>query len=309
MTACWRERGEDGCRRIAPLAPGATFSYVIPVSTRSWIGRTLPARWPLRVAAFGDCGTGRKHQRRVAQSLERFDPDLVLLLGDIVYPDGDDEDYDKKYFKPYAAVLPKIAFFPTLGNHDYANDEDADDGEERYREAYSKIHRRPKYYSFDAAGVHFISLDTNQAYEIEAAEPIGPGTAQWRWLEKDLERAKARWIIVFLHVPVYTSTKHGDHKFLRRSLEPLFEKHGVDVVFQGHNHIYERSRPIRGVVYVTAGTGGKSLYSGDPQWPAWLESRQETFGFAAATIENDILTLEMIDETGRTLDRAVLRKP
>lgn len=309
VTACWRDRQVDECRTFADLAPGATFAYSLPGYAQSWLARTLPATLPLRVAALGDSGAGGRHQRRVARALERFDPDLVLHLGDIVYPTGADEDYDGKYFKSYENILSRVAFFPTLGNHDYANDGDADDGERRYRQAYSKIHRRPKYYSFEAAGVHFISLDSNEAYGIGAAAPIGPESQQRRWLEESLRRSQAEWKIVFLHVPVYSGYSHGDHEFLRASLEPLFVKYGVDVVFQGHNHIYERSRSISGVVYVTAGNGGRSLRRVRRTRQPWLEKRLGEYGFAAATIERDSLTLEMIDEKGRALDRVVLKKP
>lgn len=304
-TACWRlSSGEDGCQALSGLAPGATFSYQVPVSGDRWVSRALPDRGPLRVAAFGDSGQDRAAQWEVGRLVNRLDPHLVLLLGDIVYPAGADSHYDQKYFRPYAKVLPRIPFFPSIGNHDYGNDDDPEDGDERFREAYRRIHRRPRYYSFDAGPAHFVSIDVNEAYDIGAAAPITEGSQQWRWLDRDLGASEAPWKIAFLHVPVYSSYRHGDHELLQRALEPLFVKHGVRLVLQGHNHLYERTKPIKGVVYVTAGTGGAKLKRREHEPPEWLEVMRLRHGLALLMISDKRMALEFIADDGGVLDRA-----
>ena len=309
--ACWTPAGEaagDRCRVLRHLKPGSDFPYKVPGSTEAWTGRALPARGRFTFAAFGDSGEGNKAQARVAAVLRTLSPDFVLLLGDVVYPTGRFEDYDRKYFRPYAALLSRIPFFPAPGNHDYGNyHRSAEKGEARLKEGYFRVFRRPKYYSFDVAGAHFASLDTNAADGIPAAEPVGPDSAQVRWLKSDLERSRAKWKIVLMHVPLYASFHHGDYESLQRSLEPLFEKYGVDLVLQGHDHIYERSKPINGVLYVVAGTGG-SLLRDWPERKPWVEKQIIDFGLAAVVVDGPTLELKWLDAEGKAQDDVTLRK-
>ncbi len=309
---CWRfgsKRSGDGCRRLANLTPGATFAYTIDGSTSVWTGDALPpAGALLRFAVFGDSGKGRKHQYRVADTIERWGPDLVLHTGDIVYPGGKDKHYDKKHFRPYRRILPRIPFFPSLGNHDYGNTGNFKKGDKRFRKHYSRIHRRPRYYSFDAGSAHFVSLDNNNEGDgIAAAAPVRADSKQARWLEEDLASSHAPWKIVFLHIPVYTAHYHGDQATLQKELEPVFRRHGVDVVFQAHNHHYERLKPIHGIQYVTTGTGGARLYKFGGKKPFSAEQISE-YGFVGVTLKPDSLVLEFIDEQGRVRDRHIIKK-
>ena len=312
VRVCWRigeQRRGDACRRLDGLEPGESFTYSLDGSTRTWTATALPADDAgLRFAAFGDIGTGDENQYRVAAVLEQWDPALVIIAGDIVYPTGKDEDYDANYFRPYANLLTRAPFFPALGNHDYGNTDSRKKGKRRFRKHYVPIHQRPRYYSFDAGGAHFVSLDDNlEGAGVKAAASIAPGSEQLRWLEKDLKGSTARWKIVFLHVPLYTCRKHGNHEKVRKSLEPLLERHGVDVVFAGHNHHYERSRPVKGVTYVTVGMGGARLYKKTRE-NKWSEKFLEEFGFVGVALTPDELTLEMIDAHGRIRDRHVIKK-
>lgn len=300
---------EVRCRAERNFTPGAEFAYAIDGSTASLRARALPAPGArLRFAAFGDSGQGSEGQLRVAAALERLDPDLVLLLGDIVYQRGRPERYRERFFAPYARTLARVPFFPAPGNHDYGNHYlSRRIGERRLNEGYRLVFQRPKYYSFDAGDAHFASLDTNRGHRIPAAEPVGPGSAQLDWLERDLAASKARWKFVFLHVPLYSSGKHGDHPALAAALEPILARHGVDVVFQGHDHHYERTRPIRGVVYVTSGAGGGGLHPRGRDNP-YTAKRVIAHGVALATVEGRRLTLEFVDADGRVQDRHQIEK-
>ncbi|MBI5629804.1 MAG: metallophosphoesterase [Elusimicrobia bacterium] len=305
---CWKDASQEDCRTFEGLTPGATFSYSLPGSTAAWVGRALPdLSRPLRIAVFGDSGKGGPNQLQVAKVLETRDPDMAVLPGDIVYPRGEIENYPAKFFTPYAASLSRLPFYPAPGNHDYGF-RSAEKGRKRFEESYQRIHRKPAYYSFDAGPAHFVALDDNQAYDIEAAAPIDPGSAQLSWLEEDLAASKALWKIVFLHVPLYsTMLNHGNNAFLRQALEPVFQKHKVDLVLAGHDHIYERSKSLGGVVYVTAGTGGASLYRGLTDLD-WLEKQLVAFGLAWIEINGRRLTLEFVDAEGAVRDRFVLDK-
>ena len=308
---CWRDSVGQDCKTMRGLTPGAEFKYMIPGSSRLWTARALPGpSAPLAFSAFGDSGSGEAPQWRVAGVLERSRPQLVLLLGDIVYPRGADEEYDRKYFAPYGPLLSRVPFFTAPGNHDYGNAWLAAAGQRRFEEGYARVHDKPKYYSFDAGPAHFIALDDNEADYVSAAAPIGPASEQRAWLERDLAASKAPWKFVFLHVPLYTSTAfHGDNDYVRRSLEPLLRRYGVAVVFQGHDHRYERSRPIGGVVYVTAGSGGAELAPAPRRDGAdWVEREIRAYGLVNARVDRRRLRLEFVDDQGRVLDSTELSR-
>jgi hypothetical protein len=79
-------------------------------------------------------------------------------------------------------------------------------------------------------------------------------------LEEDLAATRKRWKIAFLHRSPYGSSRHGGDERVREDQEPVFARHKVDVVFAGHDHVYEPTVPIRGVTYVVSGGGGRRLY-------------------------------------------------
>jgi hypothetical protein len=110
-------------------------------------------------------------------------------------------------------------------------------------------------------------------------------------------------------LPIHASEDHGDHEALRRWLEPILKEHRVQVVFSGHDHIYERSRPIAGTVFLTVGTGGAGLHPqrdrpDDPRFAA----RVAAHGFVHAELEGDVLRLRFLDTEGKTLDEADVRR-
>ncbi|MBI3553623.1 MAG: metallophosphoesterase [Elusimicrobia bacterium] len=309
-TVCWREAKKDECLSLSGLAPGAEFDYT--VSSRAYTAKTLPASGAkLRFAVFGDSGMATAGQKAVAKLLETLDPDMVVFTGDVVYPTGLDKDYDAKFFKIYGRTLSRRPFFPCVGNHDYGNvRKSAAIGERRYKDGYERLLRRPKYYAFDAGPAHFVSLDTNAAAPIAAAEPIGIDSAQRRWLEKDLAASKARWTIVFMHVPLFsTYYNHGDNAGLRASLQSLFEKYRVDAVFAGHDHLYQRSKRMNKVVYLTVGTGGGTVMAGPVEEHPWLEKEVVSYGLALVTLEAKRLELSFLDDRGAARDGYLIDKP
>lgn len=292
---------------------GLTFFAVLFLASAAKAAtgpRALPGPGePLRFAVFGDLGTASPAQKAVAALLDKADPQFVLLLGDIVYPGGDRADYETKYFPIYGRTLSRIPFFPAVGNHDYGNfKKSKPKGEARFAEGYGEVFRRPPYYSFKAGDAEFFSVDTNrEGYDIPAAASIAAESEQWLWLRRALESSLAKWKFVFLHVPLYSSSWHGDHAALRSFLKPLFDGK-VDVVFQGHDHVYERRRPIDGVLYVTAGTGGaklKRVLLPDDT----VAERDREHGLVVATLDGGKLRLEFRDIEGEVEDAVELEKP
>ncbi len=170
------------------------------------------------------------------------------------------------------------------------------------------------YYSFDWGPGHFVSVDANCGYPIAGAPVVDPGSEQWTWLDRDLASSTAPWKIVFLHIPPYASGGHGFNARLAKNLGPLFEKRGVDVVFQGHDHDYERTYPIvggskaeRGPIYVTVGTGGAPLYH-KTQEHSWTEVFKEVHGFLEVLIEPRKLRATGTSADGSTFDNFEIMK-
>ncbi|HXE73163.1 MAG TPA: metallophosphoesterase, partial [Candidatus Nitrosotenuis sp.] len=251
-----------------------------------------PAGRSFRFAALGDCGAGTPAQAQIAARIVADRPELVVLTGDIAYDEGSARQLQERFFIPYRQLLARIPFFPCLGNHDVRTRDGAP-----YLEAFH-LPGRERYYSFDWGDVHFVALDSNL--------PFGPGTAQDRWLASDLAAAGRPWKVVYFHHPPYSSGPHGSSQALRQAWTPLFARHGVQLVLSGHDHIYQRSRPIEGVTYVVTGGGGASLYSvGPAEWSVAAASRHHYLRLEAGPSS---LKGEAVDAAGQTFDRFELSR-
>jgi predicted MPP superfamily phosphohydrolase len=246
----------------------------------------------LRFAIIGDSGTGSDSQYKVSEVLTasraKFPYELVLMLGDNLYYGSGEKDYQKKFERPYKALLDSgLKFYATLGNHDNSN--------ERFYKPFNMNGER--YYSFKPKpGVRIFSLDSNYMDKPQLA-----------WLEKELAASGADWKIAFFHHPLYSSGgAHGSDVQLREQLEPLFLKYGVDAVFSGHEHFYERIKPQKGIYYFISG-GAAKLRDGDVK-TSNLTAKAFDSGYHFMLIElaKDTLNFQVISEQGRTVDSGAL---
>jgi acid phosphatase len=132
------------------------------------------------------------------------------------------------------------------------------------------------------------------------------GSDQAKWLEADLTANRLPWTIVYGHRPPHSSGEHGDDPGFLTFFVPLLEKHAVDLVLTGHDHHYERFRPINGVTYVVTGGGGRGVrLIGSQPLSAYAEP---VIHLVAIEVENDRLTLHAIDGVGREFDSTVIQK-
>jgi len=259
---------------LAGLAAGAEYSYRVLVEGEDLTpGDTLRFRTrgytPFSFLAFGDSGAATPEQNQLAQLMSREDPALVLHTGDLVYPHASFDHLQKKYFDFYFELMKRVAFFPSPGNHDYD-----------YTQAtpYLTVHELPteevpeedhgRYYSFDWGNVHFVALDSN----VPLARAVQGTGRMLEWLDQDLARTRQFWRVVYFHHPPYsTGPNQRDpiSAWVRQRVAPILDKHQIPVVLNGHEHSYQRSKPIRGgasvaagagTVYVTTGGGGATLY-------------------------------------------------
>lgn len=245
---------------------------------RSFTTAPVGAR-PFRVDAFADQGDCRSNRAacRVISGIVADHLAFVLGSGDLSYANEHGLESWDRWFNAVQAYAADVPLMPTMGNHEFP----AGDPMGKYTDPITSYQGRfalppshgEDYYSFDYAGTHVIALP-------EIYVRTRPGSPFRRWLQDDLTAADSdpaiRWKIAFSHRPFYSSgTKHGSYRPYVRDVLPILERHHVDLVISGHEHNYERTRPLRGGVpsshdvsssvqgtgtsYVVTGGGGKVL--------------------------------------------------
>jgi predicted phosphodiesterase len=279
-------------RLIAALIGLLVISAFRPVAQ----GVRLPDRPDsLKFAVIGDTGTGDSPQfdvaRQMAAARARFPFELVIMLGDNMYGRQSPQDFVDKFERPYEALLQRgVLFYASLGNHDNQNN--------RFYKGFNMGGER--YYTFARKNVRFFVLDSNQMDPQQRA-----------WLDDALQRSQDDWKVCYFHHPLYSDAgRHGSDVALRVTLEPLLIKYGVSVVFAGHDHVYERFTPQKGITHFVAGASGE-LRRGDvrpsPATAAYFDRDQS---FVLVEIDGDDLFFEAIARTGAIVDSgSVQRKP
>jgi predicted phosphodiesterase len=295
---------------IDDLQPGVRYAYT-PRADDIALGpaatfRTDDGGRRYSFLAVGDSGVGRQSQATIAERMRETAADFILHTGDMAY-DAAPETWNPKFFHPYADLLDTRVLWPCLGNHDDK------DGGRSWRDVFhtpaNNAAGSEYYYSFEHGNAHVVVLDS------ENTSSLKPGATQYAFLDADLRATDAAWTFVVLHRTLYSSGRHGSHESLRQYLAPLFDAHGVDIVFMGHDHSYERTVALRddavvsagtGTVYVTTGGGGASLYDVDSSWfTAYAES---TLHFVHVLVDGGRLQLDMIRDDGSTGDTMTLMK-
>lgn len=206
----------------------------------------------VRLAIYGDVRGGHDVHRRIVEAMHGEAPDAVLTTGDMVLRGSDEADW-QRFFAVIAPLAAQVPYYPSVGNHDLGR------AGESARRALAMFALPPApapegdWYSYDIGGVHLVFLDSNH-YE---------QAAQLAWLENDLRAAragKARAIIALTHAGPWSRGVHRGSKLARERYVPLLAQFHVDVLFSGHEHLYQRGE-FAGLRYIVSGGGGASLYS------------------------------------------------
>ena len=248
----------------------------------------------VKFAVIGDSGQPGRGQNAIADQMTawrtRFPFEFVLMTGDNLYGRERPGDYEKKFEIPYEALLAaNVKFYASLGNHD--------DVEQRLYKHFNM--NGEKYYSFKPKnGVRFFAIDSNYVDD-----------KQLEWLDKELAASGSDWKIAFFHHPLYSSGEtHGSADLQRELLEPIFLKHGVNVVIAGHEHFYERLKPQKGIAYFTLGSSAK-LRKGDLRKTAMTAYGNDTdYAFMLVEIVGDEMYYQVISDKGITLDAGSVRR-
>jgi hypothetical protein len=273
----------QGAQVATTAAGGGAVKLTLPVKDGS-----------VRFMVVGDTGTGTQQQQELADVMVRyrsaFPFDFALMMGDNMYGGEKAADYKAKFEDIYKQLLDgNVKFYATLGNHDESN--------QRFYAHFNM--KGEEFYRFNKGNVAFYSLNSNYMDK-----------RQVKWLEEELAKDTSEWKIAFFHHPPYSSGgKHGSSSGVREIVEPLFLKYGVNAVFNGHEHFYERVKPQKGIYYFISGAGGK-LRPGDVKQGSPLTEKafDRDMSFMLLEIAGDQLHFQVISRTGETVDSGVLTK-
>jgi len=293
---------QDFTFRTAPSSP-KNFTFVVCGDSR----QALP--YP-----FGNLDGWREVVSAIAND---SDISFLLFTGDMCY-DGTTEPYWNDWFSITQQIGAYMPIMPAIGNHETSDDEDA----VHYLGSFT-LPNNELWYSFNYSTAHFVVLSTEHT----------TNQSQLQWLEKDLSYASNDtshpWIIVVFHKPPYTSCSegHGPDGNAQQYFVPLFDKYHVDLVFNGHNHFYQRTYPLvggsdpsnptvttwekrryvdpQGTIYVVTGAAGAPMigYIPDNSSGYIAEYKGNTLHYTRITIyTNNSLHLEAVDTSGNVFD-------
>jgi len=281
------------------FAPGPAHAQKLNNATAAAVSAPLKLALPMKdgsvkFAVIGDTGSGSEKQREVGDMMVKYHAlfpfDFVLMMGDNMYGGEAPQDFEKKFAEPYKALLEqKVKFYATLGNHDQA-----------LQVNYTNFNMNGKeYYRFAKGKIAFYCLNSNYMDK-----------KQVQWLEDQLSHETAEWRVMFFHHPPYSSAKkHGSDGQLREVVEPIFLKYGVDVVLAGHDHVYERIKPQKGIYYFVSGAGGQ-LRAGDVDRQSGLveKSYDRDMHFMLFEVDGDQMYFQAISRTGETIDSGIINR-
>jgi hypothetical protein len=287
--------GLDHAARLTGLEEGKTYEYRLLHNGRV-ISKTMEIAPrgidSTRFVVIGDSGAGSKEQYAVARRIAAIDPEFVLHTGDLAYDHGTRIEGIRRYFVPFAESVATRPWYIAWGNHDVMSPSGG--------ATLRKLFRLPgtRYYSFDWGDARIYCLDTNVEF--------GSGSAQHDWFRADLESCRRRWKIVVFHHPPYSGSPYARSfpkrsASVRRELCPLFEQHGVQFVFNGHVHGYERAEPTKGgPVYIVTGGGGKRLNK--PGTASWTKVYSAQWHVCEVTLGEKGAQLRALDTEGNLID-------
>ena len=254
----------------------------------------VDASEPFTIVAYGDSRTLIHDHQAVVDSIMEHEPRLILDTGDLV-SDGRILPLWDVFFFITRDLISDVPYYPVLGNH------------EQNSQFYYDLFHLPKgggkedeqWYSFDYGNTHFVCLDSNDRDSSE----------QLAWLENDLAQAagKAQWIVVNSHHAFFSSGQHGSYNDEMSDWIDAFEQYGVDIVFNGHDHIYERSSN-NGIWYIVAGGGGAPLRPVDENPNPQQVYAETSLHFCKMRISDTEINYEMIREDGTVGDSMTITK-
>ena len=309
---------------LSDLSPDTHYRYRIVADDLDSDERTfhtLPtAPQAYRFLVLGDVRTNPDIWHRVSQRIQENEPEALFIVGTGDYP-ADGRQYAQwmaQFFDPARDMLARLPFWPAIGNHErtrqYVSAPPSDEVIAEEESHYFSLFDLPgneRWYRVNYQYMTLLVLDSNSKME--------PGHEQYEWVREQLRSPRKRFTLAAFHHDPVTSGPHGrrgaDGTFnewpldqARRFLMPLFEMYGVDLVLNGHDHIYERSQ-VSGVYYVVTGGGGAPLYGINSSENPFQQVAHAAHHYTAIDVTPASLTLTAIGIDGDILDWFVIPVP
>ncbi len=286
----YRVRSEDSNGRVA-VSEIATFQTAVEDDDA------------YAFTVVGDTQYNPRVTGKIAALCYGLRPNFHVHAGDLVSTGDVKRQWVEHFFGPSHVLTSRVAMYPVLGNHER---------NAHWFYDYFSLPEPEYRYTFRYGNAQFFMLDTNK--------PVGAGTPQYEWLDAELAASKAEWKFAVHHHPIWSSdsndygdTSKGSSTWgnpAHRPLAGLYEKHGVDVVFNGHVHVYERTWPMtgpkvdqeNGVRYVTTGGSGGGLEQFAPN-RTWFQAQgARVHHFCFVAVHGGTLRFRAFDEEGRMFD-------
>jgi len=268
---------EDDIKTSPPKAH-TIYSFHTPPATRDT---------SFRFIVYGDSRTDVTAHKQILRLAAKLEPDFIIHTGDIVANGTDLKDWDN-FFLASSKLLSQVPFYFALGNHELDS--------ENYFDFFA-LPGNERYYSFNYANCHFVCIDSSSPYLWD--------DRQIHWLEKDLKANRwADFTILFCHHPPFSCSSHGSSLFLRETYCPIFERYGVDVVFSGHDHSYQRSL-YHNIQYIVSAGGGAPIY-GIGLKRDWLVKGESVHHLVLVEVNGKKTTMRAILPGGSIFDTVTL---
>jgi calcineurin-like phosphoesterase family protein len=305
-----KEGGEAHAPRLV-VDTGVGGTVPAPGASASTSTETVPSGPPAVIAAVGDIacdpetedfngGRGTEEhcrERNVARVIADANVDAVLTLGDTQYEENTPEQYAKSFARSWGFLKPLIR--PAPGNHEYLTENATG-----YFQYFGAAAGDPDkgYYSYDLGAWHVLSLNS-ECSEVGGCEV---GSPQETWLRRELATHQNQCVLAYWHHPRFSSGQHGNAEQMKWMWKTLVKAH-VDVALTGHNHSYERFKPLdergnpspTGVQEFVVGTGGKNHYPfAYPPLPGLVVRNADTYGALIMTLRPTGYDWEFVPERG-----------
>ncbi len=293
-----------------------TSSLIIALTSGPAAATTSPA---INFIVFGDAGTGSAGQLalRDAMVTRSSEYQFGIMTGDGAYPVGAVADYNAKWFPVYGTLwqgsgqvppsptsLTPKPIWPTLGNHDYDTA-----GAAGYRQIFALPTNGPasvveeSFYTFDVGSVHFVSFDSHRLVAASFGTTAAEVAAVESWLVTDLDANRDKVTIVYDHHPAYTAGPHhgeSEETSMRTKWFTLFAQHGVDALFSGHDHSYQRNNPQSGLTSYVTGGGGGALTAVTPQ--SYTAASMSEYHFIKVSVSGCTISTVAVRTAGADVD-------
>ncbi len=311
---------------LTDLQPDTQYFYCVRSSSRAVAAvsptnsfRTLKTAGDVSFLVIGDAGLGSVAAHRVASTMRQVGGDLVMHVGDVVYPNFTFGLEDTRCLSVYGQQMRSVPFFFTMGNHEV---DGGALGVAYFATFYlptNSVFGTEHFYSFDHGDGHFVVLFLPTLFSFPGSDQftqyqLYEGSAQYQWLTNDLAASSKNWKFLFLHHPLATSGSHRDDypastwQNLQNMLLPVARQYGVQMIFSGHDHDYERFNPVRSVQLIVTGAGGGTMNGITDARDAASSQFLMVYECTKVSIQGDSLHLQAIDTNALVIDELFIQR-